>query len=46
MGVFDIAYTALANTTLRFAQRYENIDSDLIRSYTKNTSTVSIDYSF
>lgn len=46
VGLFDIAYTALANTTLRFAQRYENIDSDLVRSYTKNTSTVSIDYSF
>ena len=46
VGVFDIAYSALENTTLRFSQRYENIDSDLIRSYTKNTSMVSVDYSF
>jgi len=46
VGLFDIAYSALENTTLRFSQRYENIDSDLIRSYSKNTSRVSIDYSF
>jgi hypothetical protein len=39
--VGDVAIKVTPKSTIRFSQKYEDLDSDVAESYTKNTSSLS-----